>query len=117
MQQTEAELKAQIEALLERAKSTDAAESDEPELDIPAEIARRADRLKAINEARERLEQRQRDADIERGRSPDDDGKPTGGRYKRECGAPEPREQDNFTDPDSCIMKRAGGGFEASYNA
>ena len=124
MQQAEGELKAQIEALLERAKSTDAAEADEPEVDIPAEIERRADRLKAITEARERLEQRQRDADIERGRSEgddrrprDDDGKPTGGRYKREFGVPEPTAQDNFTDSDSRIMTRAGGGFDASYNA
>ena len=124
MQQAEGELKAQIDALLERAKTTDAAEADEPEVDIPAEIERRADRLKAITEARERLEQRQRDADIERGRSEgddrrprDDDGKPTGGRYKREFGVPEPTAQDNFTDPDSRIMTRAGGGFDASYNA
>ena len=124
MQQAEGDLKAQIDALLERAKSTDAAEADEPEVDIPAEIERRADRLKAITEARERLEQRQRDADIERGRSEgddrrprDDDGKPTGGRYKREFGVPEPTAQDNFTDPDSRIMTRAGGGFDASYNA
>lgn len=124
MQQAEAELKAQIDALLERAKATDAAEADEPELDIPAEIERRQDRLKAIAQARERLEQRQRDADIERGRSVDDDrrphdddGKPTGGRYKREFGVPEPTAQENFTDPDSRIMKRAGGGFDASYNA
>jgi hypothetical protein len=105
--------------LLERAKSTDAAEADEPELDIPAEIERRETRLKAIAEARERLEQRQRDADIERGRSDDDDrkprdedGNPKGGRYKREFGVPEPKAQDNFTDPDSRIMKRAGGGFD-----
>ena len=124
MQQAEAELKAQIDALLERAKTADAAEADEPEVDIPAEIQRREDRLKAITEARTRLEQRQRDADIERGRSPDDkckphdeDGNATGGRYKREFGVPEPTAQDNFTDPDSRIMKRAGGGFDASYNA
>jgi len=124
MQQAEAELKAQIDALLERAKTTDAAEADVPELDIPAQIERREDRLKAITEARERLEQRQRDADIERGRSDDDDrkprdgdGNPKGGRYKREFGVPEPKAQENFTDPDSRIMKRAGGGFDASYNA
>ena len=124
MQQAEAELKAQIDALLERAKTADAAEANEPEVDIPAEIARREDRLKAITEARERIETRQRDADIERGRSPDDEckprdeeGKPCGGRYKREFGVPEPKAQDNFTDPDSRIMKRAGGGFDASYNA
>jgi transposase len=124
MQQGEAELKAQIDALLERAKTTDAAEADEPELDIPAEIERREVRLKAISEARGRLEQRQRDADIERGRSEgdeckpgDEDGNPKGGRYKREFGVPEPKAQDNFTDPESRIMKRAGGGFDASYNA
>ena len=124
MQQAEAELKAQIDALLERAKTTDAAEANEPELDIPAEIERRETRLKAIAEARERLEQRQRDADIERGRSDDDeckprdeDGNPKGGRYKREFGVPEPKAQDNFTDPASRIMKRAGGGFDPSYNA
>jgi hypothetical protein len=124
MQQAEGELKAQIDALLERAKATDAGEADEPELDIPAEIERREVRLKAIVEARERLEKRQRDADIERGRSDDDDrrprdddGNPKGGRYKREFGVPEPTAQDNFTDPDSRIMKRAGGGFDASYNA
>jgi hypothetical protein len=124
MQQAEAELKAQIDALLERAKTADAAEADEPEVDIPAEIQRREDRLQAITEARERIEKRQRDADIERGRSPDDqckprddEGQPTGGRYKREFGVPEPKAQDNFTDPDSRIMKRAGGGFDASYNA
>ena len=124
MQQAEGELKAQIDALLERAKTTDAAEADEPEVDIPAEIERREVRLKAIIEARERLEQRQRDADIERGRSEDDeckprdcDGNPKGGRYKREFGVPEPKAQENFTDPASRIMKRAGGGFDPSYNA
>ncbi len=124
MQQTEAELKAQIDALLERAKSTDAAEADEPELDIPAEIERREVRIKAITEARERLEQRQREADIERGRTEgddckprDEDGNPKGGRYKREFGIPEPKAQDNFTDPASRIMKRTGGGFDPSYNA
>jgi transposase len=124
MQQAERELKAQIDALLERAKSADAAEADEPELDIPAEIERREVRLQAITEARERLQKRQRDADLERGRSEDDDrrardedGDVTGGRYKREFGVPEPKAQDNFTDPDSRIMKRAGGGFDASYNA
>jgi hypothetical protein len=30
---------------------------------------------------------------------------------------PEDKDQDNFTDPDRRIMKRSGGGFDASYNA
>jgi transposase len=124
MKQAEAEIKAQIDALLARAKSTDEAEINEPELDLPAEIERREVRLAAIREARERLEQRQREADLQRGRSEDDDrrprgpdGKPKGGRYKREFGEPEAKAQENFTDPDSRIMKRAGGGFDPSYNA
>jgi transposase len=124
MQQAEAELKAQIDALLQRARSTDEAEADEPELDLPAEIERRETRLKAIVAARQRLEQRQRAADTERGRSADDDrrprdsdGHPKGGRYQREFGVPEAKAQENFTDPDSRIMKRAGGGFDPSYNA
>ncbi|OYV30178.1 MAG: IS5/IS1182 family transposase, partial [Thiomonas sp. 20-64-5] len=124
MQQTEAELKRQIDALLARAKATDEAEAQEPELDIPAEIERREARLDAIRQARQRLEQRQREADEQRGRSDDDDrrprgpdGTPRGGRYKREFGVPEDKAQENFTDPDSRIMKRAGGGFDAAYNA
>lgn len=124
MKQAEAELKAQIDALLARAKATDEAEADEPELDLPAEIEQRETRLAAIRQARERLEQRQRDADLERGRSDDDDrrprgrdGKPRGRRYKREFGVPEDQAQENFTDPDSRIMKRAGGGFDPAYNA
>ena len=124
MQQAEAELKAQIDALLQRAKRSDEAEADEPELDIPAEIERRENRLEAIAAARQRLEQRQREADTERGRSDDDDrrprdgdGNPKGGRYKRAFGEPEAKAQENFTDPDSRIMKRTGGGFDPSYNA
>jgi hypothetical protein len=58
------------------------------------------------------------------GRSEDDertprdkDGKPKRGpRYKRQFGVPEESAQENFTDPDSRIMKRAGGGFDQSYN-
>src|ERR1700741_2413480 len=65
MLKAEAELKAQIEALLAKARAADEAEKNEPELDIPAEIARRQDRLDAIAAARTRLEQRQREADLE----------------------------------------------------
>ncbi|MDP9877829.1 transposase/predicted transcriptional regulator [Variovorax boronicumulans] len=124
MLKSEAELKAQIDALLNKARAADEAEKNEAELDIPAEIARRQDRLDAIAAARARLEQRQREADLERGRSHDDDqmpcgkdGKLRGERYKRPFGVPQDKDQDNFTDPDSRIMQRAGGGFDAAYNA
>ena len=125
MQKSEAELKSEIEALLAKAKATDEAEENEPELDIPAEIARRETRLEVIRAARERLEERQRTADTARGRSSGDDrkprgpdGKPKGGSlYKREFGTPKPKAQENFTDPESRIMKRPGGGFDYCYNA
>lgn len=47
----------------------------------------------------------------------DPDNPPRGGRYQRPFDVPEDKAQENFTDPDSRIMKRSGGGFDASYNA
>ena len=124
MKKAELELKAQIDALLAKAKATDEAEKNEPELDLPAEIARREDRLAVIGAARARLEERQRQADVTRGRSADDETPPDVGgkpkktsRFKYKFGEPKPKAQENFTDPESRIMKHPGGGFEYSYNA
>ena len=125
MQTSEAELKAQIAALLQKAANTDEAEKNEPDLDIPAELERRQARLAAIEAAKARLEERQRQSDTQRGRSPDDerqpkdkDGKPKGSKpYQRDFGVPPPKAQDSFTDPESRIIKRAGGGFDYAYNA
>jgi transposase len=124
MVQAEAELKAQIDALLERARQADEAERGEADVDIPAEMARRETRLVVIEAAKARLEARQREADTARGRTPDDarrprhpDGTPKRGpNYKRDFGVPADDAQESFTDPDSRIMKQAGGGFEQSYN-
>lgn len=123
MQQAERDLKEQVEALLAKAKAADAAEKNEPELDIPAEIARREERLAVIQAARARLEERQRQADTARGRSDDDvppgdaGGSKKKSRFKYKFGEPKPDAQENFTDPESRIMKRAGGGFDYAYNA
>ena len=125
MQTAEVELKAQITELVRKASSTDEAEKNEPELDIPAEIERRQARLAAIVAAKARLEERQRQSDAQRGRAPDDerrpkdkDGKPKGGKpYQRDFGVPAPKTQDSFTDPQARIMKRAGGGFDFQFNA
>jgi transposase/IS5 family transposase len=125
MQTAQAELKAQIAALVQKATNTDEAEKNEPDLDIPAEIERRQARLAAIEAAKARLEERQRQSDAQRGRTPDDerkprdkDGNPKGGKpYQRDFGVPAPKAQDSFTDPQARIMKRAGGGFDYSYNA
>ena len=75
MQEEERRLTEEIEALLGRARDTDAEEDtrfgealrgDE----LPEELRRREERLAAIQAARERLEARQREADDARGRQP-----------------------------------------------
>lgn len=125
MLKAEVELKAQIDGLLDRAKAADDQDKNEPDLDIPNEIKRRTDRLKAINAAKLRLEQRQQEADAALGRIKNDerkprykDGKPKRGRqFSRDFGVPKDSAQESFTDADSRVMKRAGGGYDYSYNA
>lgn len=80
--------------------------------------------MSAITAAKLRLEQRQREADAAHGRSEDDqgkprdkDGKPNGGRYKRDFGVPKDSAKESFTDTDSRIIKRDRGGYDCSYNA
>lgn len=118
-------MRQQIAALLERARSTDAAEANEPDQDLPAEIARREQRLAAIEAAKARLQARQREADTARGRYDGDDRKPRhpdgtakqGKSFKRDFGVPEDSDQTSFTDPDSRIMKQSNKGYDHSYNA
>jgi transposase len=60
-----------------------------------------------------------RGEDRAKGRDEDDDQKPSGGpgrSYKRKFGEPAEKAQDNFTDPESRIMK-SSHGFEQAYNA
>jgi transposase len=124
MKEREQKLKQEIEALLERARETDCeedarfGEADAGEA-LPAELQRREARLAKIQAAKARLKERQAQADRERGRSPDDEqrrGDGAGRPFKRPFGEPEDKAQDNFTDPDSRIMKLRGA-FEQCYNA
>jgi len=70
------------------------------------------------------LEQRQREIDKAKGRSEGDNRKPRnpdgsarrGPAFQRDFGVPKDDAQDNFTDPDSRIMKHSSGAFEQSYN-
>ena len=123
MREEEERLGEEIEALVDRAGAVDAQEDarfgeacrgDE----LPEELRRREDRLAAIRAAKERLEARQREADDARGRKPGQKRNPKGGRpYKRDYGEPEEKAQDNFTDPQSRIMKTSAEGFQQCYNA
>jgi len=127
MKQEEERLRQEIAALLEQAEAADQAEDlqygvDQRGDELPAELQRREERLRQIQEAKRRLEQRQREADREAGRSEDDDNhasgvRPQGGRskFKRKFGEVPDKQQDNFTDPESRIMK-TGDGFQQSYN-
>jgi len=124
MKEQEQKLKQEIEALLERARTIDAQEDarlgvDQAEEELPAELRRREERLAKIAAAKTRLAARQAEADRERGRHPDDEqrrGDGAGRPFKHPFGEPEDKAQDNFTDPQSRIMKM-GGSFEQCYNA
>ena len=123
MREKERALEAEVEALLSRARDTDAQEDarfgeslrgDE----LPEELRRREDRLAAIRAAKGRLEEAQREADDARGRRPGWERNPKGGQpYKRAYGEPDEKAQSNFTDPDSAIMKTSAEGFQQCYNA
>ncbi len=93
--------------------------ADQKEEQLPQELKRRHDRLAKIQAAKQRLEERQAQADREQGRHPDDQQRCGDGArrpFKREFGVPQDKAQDNFTDPQSRIMKM-GGSFEQCYNA
>lgn len=123
MKDEEVRLKNEIAELLKKAESTDVTEDAEHGPDrvgneLPDELKRRTDRLKVIAAAKVRLEQRQLQADTEEGRTKDDDGNTrgsTGRSCKREMGIPNDKDQENFTDPESRIMKTQEG-FQQCYN-
>lgn len=124
MKQEEKRLENEIAELIKQAERTDRQEdqeygSDQRGDELPQELQRRESRLKKIREAKKRLEERQAEEDRQKGRHEGDGGRPDGKKgqpFKKEFGQPREKAQDNFTDPESRIMK-AGHGFEQSYNA
>jgi len=124
MLEEEVRLKREIAGLLKQAEAQDQADeerrgSHDDDGDLPPELKRRADRLKVIEAAKARLEERQRQADKADGRIVDQSGqtRAMGGRaVKRPYGVPQADAQENFTDPDSRIMP-SSGGFQQCYNA
>jgi transposase len=124
-----ARLRAEIAALVQQAQDTDAAEDavlgsrrgDE----LPAELARREQRLATIQAAQQRLEaaalaeadaerQRRAEADAERQRT----GRKRRGREPGPIDdTPDPKAQTNFTDPDLNIMKTNNKGWDCCGNA
>jgi len=108
MLEKERQLKAEVQQLLEQAETTDAEEDarhgkDRRGDELPAELARRETRLKKIREAKRALAARAREKTEAEGSDP-------------KQAKPKEKDQYNFTDPESRIMKGADG-FVQAYNA
>ena len=121
MRQEEQRLRDEIAALTTQAEAVDAAEDavHGPDVrgdELPAELQRREERLATIAAAKARLEARQAEEDRQRGRTPEDGRKSRGRKpFARDFGVPPDDAQDNFTDPESRIMKTSQG-FDQCYN-
>jgi len=123
----EQKIKEEVELLLKKAQEENE-EDEDSGLNIPAEIARREDQIAKIQEAkkvieeraRERYEQEKEDYDRkmqQRKLKEERSGKKPPGRVPQEPSAePRAKDQYNFTDPVSRIMK-TGHGFDQCYNA
>ncbi len=117
----------QIAELLEKAEAADSAPLQDG-LTIPDEIARRETRVAALREAKEAMEARARErhageqaayeAKLAARREREErTGKKAKGREpKPPVEGARPKDQYNFTDPESRIMKMRGG-YEQCYNA
>jgi transposase len=126
-QRLEKQMRDEIKHLLRKAEAADR-EDEKEHVDIPEEIRIREKRLARIEQAKRALEERarQRHEDVmgryrEHMRRREEEKKRTGhgprGKSPQApvaCG-PEDKDQHNFTDPDSRIMK-SKGGFEQCYN-
>ena len=123
MKKEQERLKKEIAARVNQSLETDGREDERygesnAGDELPDELSRRERRLAAIEQAKQRLEARQRELDDAKGRKPGQDRNPQGGRpYKRAYGEPEDKAQRNFTDPQSSIMKTSTEGFQQCYNA
>ena len=121
MLEQERQLREQIAAITAQAEATDAGEdaTHGPDVrgdELPAELQRREGRLAKIHAAKARLEARQADADRAQGRTSDDGRKGRGTTpFARDFGVPPDDAQDNFTDPESRIMKTCAG-YDQCYN-
>ena len=110
----------QLGALTAEAAARDAAEDAAlgPDVrgdELPAELQRREERLAKIAAAKARLEARQAEEDRQKGRTPEDGRKSRRRPFARDFGVPPDDAQDNFTDPESRIMKTSAG-YDQCYN-
>jgi hypothetical protein len=108
MKEQEEAIRQQVEELLAQAEATDAAEDaqygrNQRGDELPAELQRRQSRLARIQQAKQAIEQRAREKAAQEGKPPEE-------------AQPRGKDQYNFSDPESRIMK-SNEGFVQAYNA
>lgn len=128
----ENELEAAIAELKERIKNAERIDVEEEAAhgvnrgdELPDELRRREDRLRRIQEAKQRLEAKARAVAEELQRKRDAEEAERAAEGKKRCGrpaapidsTPEEKAQTNFTDSESGIMKVNNKGFDQCYNA
>ena len=123
----EAQLREEVQLLLKLAEDSDSRPLGDG-LDVPAEIARREQRLAALAQAKDKIKQRAAERHAlesqtheakraKRQAQRDAGKKPRGPEPEPPSSEPKPSDQVNLTDEESRIMPSSGGGFEQSYNA
>lgn len=119
----EKRLREEIAKLTRAAKKQDDIDDDEfgPDFrgdELPQELSRRETRLATIQAAKQRLEERKAaEAEAKRAAEQASQGNEKSSTEKSERALPKPRDQENFTDPESRIMPTSGKTFEQAYNA
>ncbi len=121
MQEEEKRLKEEIARLLAEADATDATEDaahgpDRSGDELPEELARRQSRLAKILQAKALLQERARAEAAEEVARREAEGKAPPGSAPADA-VPAPKDQINFTDPESRIMKASNKGWDQCGNA
>ncbi len=110
MKEKQQQLKEEVKQLLEQAAAADEQEDRQYGSkrgdELPEELRRRETRLAKIKQAKKVVEQRARDKAAEEGKNAEE----------AKLAKPDDKDQYNFTDPESRIMK-GGDGFVQGYNA
>jgi len=127
LKKIEEQLKAEVEALTAQAEAADTVPVNDG-MDIPAEIARREERLLVMAAAKKKIEVRAQERfereqveyqeKIDKREGQCKAGiKPRGKEPVAPTPEPKDKDQVNLTDEESRIMPISGGGFEQCYNA